>query len=129
MTTKRRESGFTLVELLVVSVLLALLSTILHGTLSGIMRCRSLVESERDNTLAAQRILSRISRELSARVRTPLRQEDDATEGGEESTPARAKWFAFWRQTSTVPPRYKRQKVKGFHEGIKDGKRKNGSKF
>ena len=81
MNVKRCDTGFTLVELLIVSVLLALLSSILYATLGGIMRSRSLVDSERDSTVAAQRILSRMSRELNARVRTPLRQKDDA--GGE----------------------------------------------
>jgi prepilin-type N-terminal cleavage/methylation domain-containing protein len=66
------QSGFTLAELLVVCVLLAIMSGILYGTINGILRGRALIESERDTARTAQYVLERMTRELGCRVPMPL---------------------------------------------------------
>lgn len=64
--------GFTLIELVVVAALLALLATILYGTLSGVLAGRSLVEARRDAHRIAEFALDRIGKDLTARSITPL---------------------------------------------------------
>ena len=64
--TRTSEQGFTLVEIMVVSMLLAIMSVILYSTLNGLIRGRNMVEGRRDTTRVAQYVLERISRELSS---------------------------------------------------------------
>ncbi len=71
-STTNTETGFTLVELLVVSLMLALLSGILYGTISGILRGRSIILGEESTARSAQYVLERMTRELTARVAVPL---------------------------------------------------------
>lgn len=76
--TLDEEAGFTLIELLVVSLMLAMLSAILYGTISGILRGRSIILSEESTARTAQYVLERMTRELTARVAVPLEE----AEGG-----------------------------------------------
>jgi len=80
------EKGFTIVELLVVSLMLALLSGILYGTISGILRGRSIVLGEESTARTAQYVLERMSRELTGRVALPL-DDTRGSSGGRGSTP------------------------------------------
>jgi prepilin-type N-terminal cleavage/methylation domain-containing protein len=66
------ENGFTLIELLLVSVLLAVLSAILYSTITAILSSRAMVNTEREITRTAQHVLERMSKELIARVVSPL---------------------------------------------------------
>ena len=59
------EKGFTLVEVVVVSVLLALLAGILYGTLTGIMNAKNSIEQQRDSLRTARSVLLRVTRELN----------------------------------------------------------------
>lgn len=65
--------GFTLVELVVVSVLLALMSAILYGTLTSIMGGRQVIESQREATGIALVVLDSLTRDLNSRALIPLR--------------------------------------------------------
>ena len=60
----RGEAGFTLVEVAMVTVLLALLSGVIYSTLSGIVRTKEKLESERAITRTGQYVIQRLTREL-----------------------------------------------------------------
>ncbi len=77
----RSERGFTLPEVIVVTVLLALLSAILYSVISGILRSRDISRSIVDVDRTAHVVLSRLTEELSGRsLMIPLR-----TTSGDES--------------------------------------------
>ena len=78
------ERGFTLVELVVVSLLLALMASLVYGALSGISRTKFALESEREITRTAQYVLGRITRELSNIREEPLTPPDDGAEEEDE---------------------------------------------
>ena len=69
---KASEKGLTLVELAVVTVLLAFLALTLYRTMSGIGQGREKIEGSRLNEQLARGILSRLSRELVNRDSLPL---------------------------------------------------------
>ena len=77
------DAGFTLVELVVVTVLLALMASILYGTLTGIMGGRQIIESEREVSTTALTVLDSITRDLTARALVPLR--DPTSSSGSSS--------------------------------------------
>ena len=60
------EKGFTLIELIIVSVLLAILGGLLYRTINGVIQAKNIVESEIEATSRAQFILEKIGRELSS---------------------------------------------------------------
>lgn len=66
LTTRKQEQGFTILELLFVSVLLALMAGILYSSITGIMRSREAVEDQRATTKVAQSIFSRFITEFSS---------------------------------------------------------------
>lgn len=66
------EAGFTLVELIFVSILLVILSAVLYGTLTGIIRTKTALESTRRADRTAEYVLSRLTRELSNRAAVAL---------------------------------------------------------
>jgi len=66
------EKGFSLVELLVVSVLLSILASILYGSITGIMQGRSLVRGQLETVRVSQYIIEKIGRELSSAIAIPL---------------------------------------------------------
>lgn len=67
-----REDGFTLIELVVVSLLLALLSAVVYGSITTLVRTKNVLEDRRVSERTAQSILSRLSRELENRQSEPL---------------------------------------------------------
>ena len=83
-TTKRMDQrGFTLPEVLVVTVLLALLSAILYSVISGILRSREIAHSIVDVDRNAHVILARMTEEFSSRsLMIPVRNSS-----GSEPTP------------------------------------------
>lgn len=62
----QKEHGFTLLELLFVSVLLALMAGILYSSVTGIMRSQEAVEDQRATTKVAQSIFTRLITEFSS---------------------------------------------------------------
>ena len=81
----KNEAGFTFVEVLVVTMLLAVLSFIIFGSLDGIIRGREALQSRSTSTNVARTVLERMSREISNRTLEPLAQGEQA----EGSTRAR----------------------------------------
>lgn len=79
-TIRYCESGLTLVEIAVVSVLLSLLSLIAYGSLTGIGRSKAKIEAEREVTRTAQYVISRLSRELMNRVEQPFASDTNEKE-------------------------------------------------
>ncbi|MFN8389567.1 MAG: type II secretion system protein GspJ [Bdellovibrionota bacterium] len=79
--------GLTLIELVVVAALLALLSALLWGTLSGIIRARDVSDATRTADVTAHYIFSRISNELAGRSFVPLNtvKDDDSSAAGSSS--------------------------------------------
>lgn len=66
-TNQRRHSqefGFTLIELIVALSLLAVVTTIAYGALSGILHTKQILDDSRDTRAVAHAILLRLSREL-----------------------------------------------------------------
>lgn len=58
------ELGFTLIELIVALSLLAVVTTIAYGALSGILHTKQILDDSRDMRAVAHAILLRLSREL-----------------------------------------------------------------
>ena len=81
-----QESGFTLVELLVVCVLLGLLAAILYGTITGILQGRAIIESERQTQQIAQYVFERMGRELAGRSLTGLSEPSDKQQSTTQQT-------------------------------------------
>jgi prepilin-type N-terminal cleavage/methylation domain-containing protein len=63
---QHRERGFTLVELIAVTVLLALMSGILYGSFTSILRAKTSIEEKRVTDRTAQLILDRMMREIGS---------------------------------------------------------------
>lgn len=82
--TLNSEQGFTLVDVAVVTVLLALLGAVIYSTLDGMMRTREALEGQRLVTHTAQYVLSRMTRELANRT------EDSIVPPSESPTPVPA---------------------------------------
>lgn len=66
LTPAHHERGFTLIEILTVTALLALLSAVLYGSFTGIVRSRNGVEEQRILTRAASITIERLSRDISS---------------------------------------------------------------
>lgn len=66
------DSGFTLVELLFVALLLALLSAILYGSLEGIIITRKTIEERQQSTATARYVIERMTREIASRAAEPI---------------------------------------------------------
>lgn len=63
--TNSKEAGFTLVELLMVTVLLSIMVGVIYGTLGGIFRGQKIIDEQTKVSRSAQFVLSKIVRELS----------------------------------------------------------------
>ncbi len=63
---RNSEKGFTLIELIIVSVLLAVLGGLLYGTINGVIQAKNIVEAEIEATSKAQFLLEKMGRELSS---------------------------------------------------------------
>ena len=72
-----KESGLTLVELIVVAALLVLMTSIIFGTITGIIRTRNQLDSNRQATNVARYAIQRISQDLRNRVAEPLVPTDE----------------------------------------------------
>ena len=66
------QSGFTLVELVIVSALLGVLFLVLYGALNGIIRSKRSIEGARSGDRVAQFVFSRMAVELRNYVEEPL---------------------------------------------------------
>lgn len=64
LTNYRPQAGFTLIELIIAFSLLAIILSVGYGALSQIMRGASALDDQRDVTLIANSLLTRLSREL-----------------------------------------------------------------
>lgn len=73
--TLQAESGFTLLEIIVVTGLLVLMGGILFGTVGSFIRGRNLVLDGRDNQRTATLLFSRLNRELLSAVDEPINSE------------------------------------------------------
>lgn len=66
MIDNNREKGFTLLELLFVSILLALMASVLYSSITGILLSREAIEDQRATTKVAQTIFTRLITEFSS---------------------------------------------------------------
>ena len=78
--------GFTLVELVFVAALIALLSTILYGSVGGIVRTKNKLESRRMIDRTAQYVLGRMTRELTNAVPVPFTTYQSGTSSSDSSS-------------------------------------------
>ena len=74
--SSKSEKGFTLIELVIVSVLLSLLGSLLYSTINGIIQAKNIVEAEIEATSKAQFIIEKIGRELSSVIPSTLNLDD-----------------------------------------------------
>ncbi len=72
---RRNELGFTLIELSFVAILLALLGSIVYGSITMLVRSKNALEERRVTERTAEAILARIGRELENHFSEPLRPE------------------------------------------------------
>jgi type II secretory pathway pseudopilin PulG len=72
----QNESGLTLVELAVVTVLLSLLGLVVFGTLSGMLRTRTTIFASREGQRSAERVLAQMTKELGNIALTELLRAD-----------------------------------------------------
>jgi prepilin-type N-terminal cleavage/methylation domain-containing protein len=75
--TADRERGFTLIELSFVALLLALLGSIIYGSITTLVRTKNVLESSRVAQRTAEAVMTRISKELENRYAQPLRSVDN----------------------------------------------------
>ena len=80
----QNESGFTIIELLAVTVLLALMSTILYSSLSAVLNGRELVSARKKVMLTAEHIFSQLSSDLAARESITL--DESSTQNSTQNT-------------------------------------------
>lgn len=81
-----KESGLTLVEVVVVSVLLAFMSTILYSSLNGLTQSKERINSERIASRTARFVFSRLSREFRGSLAQPIYISDDSTSDNTENS-------------------------------------------
>jgi prepilin-type N-terminal cleavage/methylation domain-containing protein len=72
------QKGLTLVELVVVSALLALMAGVLFGTVNGIIQSRNTIERRLSITRTARYVLTQIREDLRARVLETVIGDDDS---------------------------------------------------
>jgi len=77
-----------------VALLLALLGSIVYGSITTLVRTKSVIESGRVGQRTAEALITRISRELENRYAEPLRSKNAASQAGASSAGA----------TTTAPP-------------------------
>lgn len=79
----RAETGFTLIEVLLVSVLIGLMAVIIFATWNSVARAKQAIDNERQSIRAAQYVITRITKELAGYATESLTTGD---EGGSQST-------------------------------------------
>lgn len=67
-----RSYGFTLAEVVVVSLLLAIVSSVIYTSLSSIMRSKETIDTRRESARTARFVLTRMSNELRSSVSESL---------------------------------------------------------
>ena len=72
MLAKTNERGFTLAEVAIVTVLLAMLSGVIYSSFASITRTKEKLEAERAITRTGQYVIQKITRELQNRGEEPL---------------------------------------------------------
>lgn len=81
------EHGFTLVEVIIVTVLIALLASIIFGSLRGIVESRDIFERRAKVSNQSRLLLSQLHRELSSITTTPIvLKSDSASQSSQGST-------------------------------------------
>lgn len=86
---KKKEQGLTLVEMVVVSLLLAIMGSVLYSSLNGIGQAKEAIQANRQSTRTARFVLGRISRELRGALAEPLYIQEDT----EDSQPRKRNPF------------------------------------
>ena len=86
------DSGFTIIELLAVTVLLALMSTILYSSLSAVLNGRELVSARKKVMLTAEHIFSQLGSDLAAREAITL--DESSTQNSTNTNPTLASGFS-----------------------------------
>lgn len=74
------EAGFTLIEMIAVAALLAMMLSILYGTMDGMVRSKQAVESQRITGSVTRLVFERLDKELSSRVAEEITAEDKGQE-------------------------------------------------
>ncbi len=88
------EAGLTLIELVLVTVLLALMAGILYSSLDGISRTRNSVESDQGGYQTARYVLARMREELLTKIAEPLRiKRKDGSKAAEGESPNERRLF------------------------------------
>lgn len=77
--------GFTLIEILVVTLLLSCMSAILYGTINGIIKAQKVVEEQREVGREAAFLLEHITQELSSKAMIPLFTKEDEAKAGNQT--------------------------------------------
>ncbi len=75
---RKNTRGFTLVEVVIVTLLLAIIATILYRTLMSIQTSIKIIDNERSAGRTAQFVFSRLTQELSNRYQLPLSSEGNS---------------------------------------------------
>ena len=68
----RRQNGFTLLEVALAISILALMITVVYGTLTQIMTSKKLIDDRREIEAVAHSLIHRLSREIQLATSTPL---------------------------------------------------------
>lgn len=80
------EEGFTILEMIVVTLLLAIMGSVLYGTINGIIRGRNAALNANSAFETARYIIGRLNRELTSRASEPLSSPDDTQPGAQLGT-------------------------------------------
>jgi prepilin-type N-terminal cleavage/methylation domain-containing protein len=84
---RRKQNGFTLIELVISITLLVIIMSICYSSLSGIIRAKSTLDDGRDASALANAVLTRMTRELQlATSGLPLLAPANAPKKGYSST-------------------------------------------
>jgi type II secretion system protein J len=75
------QKGLTLVEMVVVTLLLALMGSILYSSLNGISTAKEAIQSQRQSARTARFVLGRMSRELRGALAEPLYLQQEEVNG------------------------------------------------
>ncbi len=86
----RRESGFTLIEVIIAIAILAAMVLLNYQLLRGIIKAKELIEDRRDVMYIANSLLTRLSRELQLAIAAPQHPLFECPDGPASAPPANA---------------------------------------